>query len=51
MNYCTCDKPEPEEVERGVWECLKCEKEMEYYPDPDLQHDSYIEDITNFDTV
>lgn len=51
-NYCTCDKPEPEEVERNTWECLKCGKEIEpYEPDVDLMHDSYMEDITNFDTV
>lgn len=51
LEYCTCDTPEPEEIERGVIMCLICEKEIEYEEDVDLMHDSWNEDITNFDTV
>jgi len=34
-DYCTCDIPEPEEVERGIYICLKCEKEIEPLEPPE----------------
>ena len=48
MKYCTCVKPEPEEIERGQVYCMKCELEIERAqdaPDPDEDDFSNAPDV------
>ena len=46
-NYCKCEEPEVEEVDRGEFVCLKCELEVlraEDAPEPDCDETTQEED-------